>query len=73
MKKPLKVLVALLVLEVLLTCLFFYLQPVCEPCLPGVHCPPCISDEQIYIRWAGFGIALVTFGYLTLTKKLSQG
>jgi hypothetical protein len=27
-------------------CLYWYFQPLCEPCLPGSPCPHCVSDEQ---------------------------
>jgi hypothetical protein len=27
-------------------CLYWYFQPLCEPCLTGTPCPPCVSAEQ---------------------------
>jgi hypothetical protein len=45
--------------ELILFFLFRYLQPLCEPCLPGTYCPPCISSRQINVFWFGALIALI--------------
>lgn len=40
------VLLLLLVAEALIAWTFVRIQPCCEPCLPGLPCEPCISDDQ---------------------------
>lgn len=39
-----------LIAEVLLVFLYYYTQPLCEPCIDDIPCPPCVSSEQIWIR-----------------------
>jgi hypothetical protein len=41
--------------------LFRYYQPLCEPCLHGQLCDPCISSEQIVIFRAGVLISIIFF------------
>ena len=64
MKKASKIVIGLLLIEAAFTGYYLYSQPQCEPCLPGTPCPPCISETQTIIFWAGFFIAAVTIGYL---------
>ncbi len=40
------VLLLLLIAEVLIAVTFIRIRPCCEPCLPGIPCEPCISDDQ---------------------------
>lgn len=40
------VLLMLLVAEALIAVTFVRIQPLCEPCMPGQPCAPCISDDQ---------------------------
>lgn len=40
------VLLMLLLSEALLLLNFVLIRPNCEPCLPGVPCEPCISNDQ---------------------------
>jgi len=60
MRSAVKIIIGFIIIEAILTGYFFYEQPMCEPCLPGTFCPPCISDEQVYARRAGIIIAIVT-------------
>jgi hypothetical protein len=64
MTKTRKITIGLLFLEGILTAYFFYVQPLCEPCLPGTECPPCISEQQIMIFWTGIILAATTLFYL---------
>lgn len=51
--KPIKrrnILLLFLVIEAFLVGLYFYAQPLCEPCRVGSPCPPCISEGQKIIR-----------------------
>jgi hypothetical protein len=64
MSKTNKILIGLTTIEVILTAYHFYVQPQCEPCLPGWPCRPCISSEQIFALFAGVGVAIVAAVYL---------
>jgi hypothetical protein len=64
MEKTSKIIIGLLLIEAFLTGYYFYSQPQCEPCLPGIPCPPCISEAQIVTFWAGVAIAIIAMGYL---------
>lgn len=46
-------LLVLFVINLILVLLFKYYQPECEPCLDGVYCPPCLSQEQFFIIYYG--------------------
>jgi hypothetical protein len=37
--------------EAISTAYFFYAQQLCEPCLPNIPCPPCISEQQVITFW----------------------
>lgn len=61
----------LLLIDLFLFLLFRYYQPLCEPCLYNVYCPPCISKEQYFIIY--FGITInVMIGIICLLKKLKK-
>lgn len=61
----------LLLIDFLLLLLFRYYQPLCEPCLDNVDCPPCISTEQYFIIY--FGVVInVIIGIVCLSKKLKR-
>jgi len=64
MTKTKKIIIGLLFIEATLTAYFFYDQPLCEPCLPGMECPPCISEQQIITFWTGIIIVTITVFYL---------
>ena len=77
MTKTSKIVLGLLFVEAILTAYFFYTQPLCEPCLPNVQCPPCISKGQILTFWIGVVIAIITVTYLLFvnlrkTKNLGR-
>jgi hypothetical protein len=63
MKKTSKILIGLFAIEAAFTGFFFYSQPQCEPCLPETPCPPCISETQIIVFWAGILVAAVIIAY----------
>ena len=51
--------------------LFRYYQPMCEPCLYNIDCPPCLSKEQYFIIY--FGIAINTiFAIFWLFKRIKR-
>ena len=54
-----KFLFLLSVLDKILLILYWYYQPLCEPCLDKKDCPPCISKEQYFIIYFGLVINLV--------------
>ncbi len=54
-----KFLFLLSVLDIILLILYWYYQPLCEPCLDKKDCPPCISKEQYFIIYFGLVINLV--------------
>jgi hypothetical protein len=64
MKKKIKIISGLVFVEAMLTVAYFYYQPPCEPCLPGMPCAPCISEEQVVIYRTGVSIAVVLIGYV---------
>ena len=55
----LRVWILMLVVETLIIYRYNFIQPECEPCLPNVYCEPCISDEQIILKYIGISIAVV--------------
>lgn len=68
MTKTGKIIIRLLFVEAVFTAYYFYAQPLCEPCLPELPCPPCISKEQIFIIWIGVIIAVATIIYLLISS-----
>jgi hypothetical protein len=64
MKKKTKIISGLVFVEAMLIIAYFYYQPQCEPCLPGMPCAPCISEEQVLIYRTGISIAVILIGYL---------
>jgi hypothetical protein len=62
-----KCLLGLLAADLLLLLLYWYYQPLCEPCLDKHDCPPCISEEQYFIIYLGAAINLL-FGLYCLYK-----
>ena len=59
--------IVLLVLINILVCFVVYLmQPLCEPCIKGIECPPCISNDQILLV-----VILVLFDIIYLMKILN--
>lgn len=72
MKKYKKIIVSFFVIEMLVVAFYFYNQPLCEPCIPGTSCPPCVSESQIVARWIGFSIAIVTICYFVIENLVSK-
>lgn len=49
--------------------LFQYIQPQCEPCLPGNSCPPCVSKAQyMLVGTAGIIAVLLAVQLLRLLR-----
>jgi len=49
-----------LLIDIILLMLFRYYQPLCEPCIEGADCPPCLSKLQYFIIY--FGIVINVIG-----------
>lgn len=49
----------ILYLETLLYYCYKIMQPQCEPCLPNEYCPPCVTQEQIIIKFVGLSVAIL--------------
>ena len=61
----------LFLIDLILFLLFRYYQPMCEPCLYNIDCPPCLSKEQYFIIY--FGIAINTiFAIFWLFKRIKR-
>ncbi len=61
----------LILVDLILYLLFKYYQPLCEPCLEGVECPPCLSEEQYFILYLGIAINTI-FLIVWLFKKIKK-
>jgi len=59
----------LLLLDLLLVILFRYYQPLCEPCLNGADCPPCLSNIQYCIIFIGTIVNVVACMYYLIKVK----
>ena len=58
----------LLIIDSFLLLLYWYYQPLCEPCLDKNDCPPCLSKEQYFIIY--FSVVLnLLFGIYCLFKR----
>lgn len=66
--------IGLIVVEVLLFGYYKIIQPICEPCLPNVPCPRCITSEQIVVLWIAFvvAVAFLVWRLFHLLKKKSE-
>jgi hypothetical protein len=54
--------ILLFVAEILVVFRYKDIQPECEPCLPNVYCPPCVSDEQILLKYFGISLLIIFLG-----------
>jgi hypothetical protein len=52
-------------------CIYAYRfsQPQCEPCLPGMPCPPCISRLQVFIAALGAALSLYVIVLIAIPRK----
>jgi hypothetical protein len=64
-----KSLFLLLVTDLVLVILYWYYQPLCEPCLDRQDCPPCISREQYFTIYFGVAINLIFGLYYFYTNR----
>jgi len=62
----------LLLIDFALVVIYKIIQPLCEPCLTKVDCPPCISRDQIVVMIIGGMIAVYIFYLLLAPEKLSK-
>lgn len=63
----------LLLLDLTLVLLFKYYQPLCEPCIDGADCPPCLSKQQYFIIYLGLGMNLISGIYcLYKNRKIKR-
>jgi len=58
----------LLLTDLLLLILFIYYQPLCEPCINKITCPPCLSKEQYFVIYLGLTVNLI-LGFYCLYKR----
>ncbi len=56
LKGNLKYWIGIILIEAVIIRAINYYQPLCEPCLPGQYCPPCISAQQIYLTRLAIGL-----------------
>lgn len=66
MRKHKRIIVLFFVVEMLVIAFYFYNQPMCEPCIPGEPCPPCVSESQIAAKWIASLIAILMLCYLII-------
>jgi hypothetical protein len=64
--RPLNWLIMITIVGVLL---ILYYQPQCEPCPPGVYCPPCRSKEQYWIGGATIVADVILLIRIILNRK----
>lgn len=64
-----KCLFYLLVIDLLLVFLYWYYQPLCEPCLDKNNCPPCLSKEQYFIIYIGIALNVILGVYCIFRAK----
>jgi hypothetical protein len=57
----------IIVIDIILLLLFWYNDPLCEPCLVN-NCPPCLSKEQYLILYTGFFLNFLLI-FLCLYKR----
>ncbi len=50
--------IGIITLEIFIIFYYKFIQPRCEPCLKDQFCPPCITTEQIILKYIGLTIAL---------------
>jgi len=62
----------LFAIDLTLLVLYWYYQPLCEPCIDGVDCPPCLSKQQYFIIYFGVVINLVWGLYLFYKLKMKN-
>ena len=62
----------LLMMDLLLFLLYWYYQPLCEPCVGINDCPPCISKEQFYIIYLGTTLNLLLGIYCIAKSKFKR-
>jgi hypothetical protein len=62
----------LLAIDLILLFLYWYYQPLCEPCLDKKNCPPCISKEQYFIIYFGVAINVVWGLYCLCRHKKTK-
>ena len=61
----------LVAMDLVLSLLFWYYQPLCEPCLDKQDCPACMSKEQYFLIYLGVAINL-SFAVYFFIKTRSQ-
>lgn len=59
----------LIISDFLLIFLYYYFQPLCEPCIDLHNCPLCMSKEQYVIVYLGIALNLMLGVYCLLKKK----
>ena len=72
MRKHKRIIVLFFVVEMLVIAFYFYNQPMCEPCIPGEPCPPCVSESQTVAKWIASLIAIVMLFYLIIFPLRSK-
>ncbi len=62
----------LLMIDLFLLLLYWYYQPLCEPCLSNYDCPTCISKEQFLIIYLGTALNLLFGIYCVANSKFKN-
>jgi uncharacterized membrane protein len=62
----------LLMIDLFLLLLYWYYQPLCEPCLNKNDCPTCLSKEQYFIIYFGIALNLLFSIYCIFKSKMRK-
>ena len=62
----------LLIIDSLLLLLYWYHQPLCEPCLDKNDCPQCLSKEQYFIIYFSVALNLLFVIYCLFKRKTNK-
>jgi uncharacterized membrane protein len=63
----------IILLDFLLFLVFRHYQPICEPCIDGADCPPCLSEEQYFIIYFGLVTNLIFGMYCYYKNRKNRG
>lgn len=67
-KNNTKMILLLLAIDLIIVLLYWYYQPLCEPCLDKNNCPPCLSKEQYVLIYFGLAINVLVVAILLIKR-----